>query len=293
MGDPLFKRITIVGVGLLGGSLGMAARKLELCEEVVGVGRTPQALEEARRLEAIDRFTLEAREAIAESDLVVLCTPVRHIVQVLPEMIAMARPGTIFTDVGSTKASIVRIGEQAAAEAKCFFVGSHPMAGSEKSGVRYSRENLYRESTCFVTKTPATDMKAFARVCSLWEALEARIVIARPERHDQLVASISHLPHLVAVALVRAVEQFSEDKNLIKGIIGNGFRDTTRIACGDTQMWEDICTDNHAQISSSRNALERALQDLMSACGAECNGGEKLRAILDDACEYRSFLDQR
>lgn len=291
MTDTLFKRITIVGVGLLGGSLGMAARKKQLCEEVIGVGRSEPALEEARRLEAIDRATTNAAKAIASSDLIVLCTPVRHIVESLPQMISHAKPGTIFTDVGSTKASIVRVGEEAAGKCGCFFVGSHPMAGSEKSGVRHSRENLYEDSTCFVTKTSNTDMGAFAKVCGLWHALDARLVIARPERHDQLVASVSHLPHLVAVALVRAVEQFSEDKNLVKGIIGNGFRDTTRIACGDTRMWEDICTDNQEQILRSREALTSALEELMGACNT--GSGEELREILEDACSYREFLDAR
>lgn len=269
----------------------MAARKHRLCKEVIGIGRSPAPLEEARRLEAIDGSTLDAQQGIKGADLVVLCTPVRHIIEALPQLISFARPGTIFTDVGSTKASIVRAGEAAAAQAGCFFVGSHPMAGSEKSGVRHARENLYQDSTCFVAKTPETNKTAFAKVCGLWEVLGARIVISRPERHDQLVASISHLPHVVAVALVRAVERFSEDKNLIKGIIGNGFRDTTRIACGDSQMWEDICTDNHEQIVRAQAVLNSALQELMGACGAD--GGAPLREILDDACAYRSFLDQR
>lgn len=269
----------------------MGARRHKLCNEVIGLGRSSAALEEARRLEAIDRFTLNAGEAVRGTDLVVLCTPVRHIVSVLPELIAQAKPGTIFADVGSSKASIVRVGEQAAAAAGCFFVGCHPMAGSEKSGVRHARENLYEDSTCFVTKTAVTDKTAFGRVCRLWHALGARIVISRPERHDRLVASVSHLPHVVAVALVRAVEKFSEDKNLIKGIIGNGFRDTTRIACGDSQMWEDICTDNHEEIARSRAALESALEELMNACSAK--PGQQLRSILDDACEYRAFLDHR
>lgn len=290
--DPLFNRIAIVGVGLLGGSLGLAARELKLCNEVIGVGRSQPSLDEARRVEAIDRGSLVPAEAVAQADLVVLCTPVRHIIEALPELISYAQPGTIFTDVGSTKASIVRSGEAAAAQQGCFFVGSHPMAGSEKSGVRYARPNLYQDSTCFVTKTPATDMNAFRKVCALWQALSARIVIARPERHDRLVASVSHLPHLMAVALVRALDQFQEDKNLIKGIIGNGFRDTTRVACGDTRMWEDICTDNHDEISRAQQALEGALREIMEACSLH-EQGNKLRDLLQDACEYREFLDQR
>jgi len=290
--DPLFNRIAIVGVGLLGGSLGLAARKHNLCQEIVGVGRSAASLEEARRLEVIDRSTQNAAEAIAESDLVVLCTPVRHIVEVLPQLVSHARPGTIFTDVGSTKASIVRVGEEAASSNGIHFVGSHPMAGSEKSGVRYARAELYKDSTCFVTKTATTNLNAFRKVCALWQALDARIVVARPERHDRLVASISHLPHLMAVALVRALDKFSEDKNLIKGIIGNGFRDTTRIACGDTRMWEDICTDNHEEISRSREALEQSLAEIMDACACKSDT-DRLREVLDEACEYRVFLDHK
>ncbi len=292
MSDFLFNRIAIVGVGLLGGSLGLAARELKLCKEVLGVGRSQPSLDEARRVEAIDRGTMDAAEAISQADLVVLCTPVRHIVEAIPELMSHAKPGTIFTDVGSTKTSIVAAGEKAASANGCFFVGSHPMAGSEKSGVRFARKSLYEESTCFITKTPATNLDAFKKVYALWQALDARVVISRPERHDRLVASISHLPHLMAVALVRALDHFNEDKNLIKGIIGNGFRDTTRVACGDSRMWEDICTDNHAEISRAQQSLEQALREIMDACSCyeTC---DRLRVLLDEACEYRAFLENR
>lgn len=292
MSEPLFNRVTILGVGLLGGSLGMALKKHKLANEVLGVGRSMPSLEEARRLEAIDQGTTSAADAVAQSDLVVLCTPVRHIIDSLPEMISFARPGCIFTDVGSTKGTIVRVGEEAAAAAGCHFVGSHPMAGSEKSGVRHSRENLYADSTCFVTKTPSTNLQAFAKITHLWHELDARVVIARPERHDQLVASISHLPHVMAVALVRAINEFNEDKNLIKGIIGNGFRDTTRIACGDSRMWEDICTDNHVEINRAQEVMQKSLTELMQACGTGAEGTQ-LRDLLDEACDYRQFMDNR
>ncbi len=165
------------------------------------------------------------------------------------------------------------------------------MAGSEKSGVRNARSNFYVDSTCFVTRTTQTDSYAFTKICTLWNALDARLVISRPERHDRLVATISHLPHLVAVALVRAMDQFAEDKNLIKGIIGNGFRDTTRIAAGDSIMWEDICTDNRDEISRARTALEAALTEITTACASDC--GDMLRTLLEEASDYRHFLDNR
>jgi len=290
--EPLFNRISIVGVGLLGGSLGMAALDRNLATEVVGVARKQTVLQEALRQGAISIGTLDLAEGIAGSELIVLCTPVRHIASILGEVVKHASPGAIITDVGSTKSSIVSTGDEFVAGSGKYFVGSHPMAGSEKSGVRFSRPNLFEESTCFVTRTPATDMEAFAKVCSLWHGVGSRIVISRPDRHDRLTAIISHLPHLAAVALVRAVDSFNEDKNLIRGIVGNGFRDTTRIAAGNSEMWEDICMDNVEEITRARHALEDALRDLMEACNPNttCN---KLHSLLEEAREFREFLDLR
>lgn len=290
MSKPLFQRITIVGVGLLGGSLGMAALQRNICVEVVGVGRSATPLQEAQRQGAISRFTTSLAEGVKDADLIVLCTPVRHIASVLDEVVKAAPEGAIITDVGSTKASIVARGDELTKGAGKFFVGAHPMAGSEKSGVHFARQNLFEESTCFVTRSVDTDGEAFSRVAQLWRALGCRIVVSRPERHDRLTAIISHLPHMAAVALVRAVESFNEDKNLIKGIIGNGFRDTTRIAAGNSEMWEDICVDNRDEIFRAREALENSLKDLMEAC-TQSEGCDKLHNMLEAAREFREFLN--
>lgn len=289
MTEPMFNQISIVGVGLLGGSVGMAALQRKLCNEVVGIGRAQTGLQEAIRQGAITTGTTDLAGGLANADLVVLCTPVRHIFSILPEVIAAARPGTIITDVGSTKVSIVQLGDSLTRDTGISYVGSHPMAGSEKTGVRHSRADLFEDSTCFVTRTPETDNRAFATICGLWRALGSRLVISRPNRHDSLTAVISHLPHLAAVALVRAVENINEDRNLIRGIIGNGFRDTTRIAAGSSEMWEDICVDNRVEINTARHALEVSLQELMSACET-ADDCDKLRVMLEQAREYREFL---
>lgn len=289
MTEPLFKRISIIGVGLLGGSVGMAALERNLCQEIVGIGRSQTGLQEAIRQGAISRGTTDMRGGLADADLIVLCTPVRHIFSILPEVVAAAPPGAIITDVGSTKNSIVTQGDEITRGTGKFFIGSHPMAGSEKTGVRYSRPDLFEESTCFVTRTSETDNNAFAAICSLWRALGSRLVISRPTRHDSLAAVISHLPHLAAVALVRAVENVNEDRNLIRGIIGNGFRDTTRIAAGSSEMWEDICVDNHAEIYTARKALQVSMDELMDACKDQ-QKCDKLRIMLDQAREFREFL---
>lgn len=292
MTDHLFKRISIVGVGLLGGSAGMAALSGGLCEEVIGVGRSENSLQEAVRQGAISRFTTDTREGVADADLIILCTPVRRITSIMEEIVAAAPAGAIITDVGSTKLNIVRSGDAATAGTGKFFVGGHPMAGSEKSGVHYARADLFNESTCFVTRSEQTDITAFTRVAEFWRRLGCRIVISRPERHDRLTAMISHLPHLAAVALVRAVESFDEDKNLVRGIIGNGFRDTTRIAAGNSEMWEDICVENSSEIARARQALEEALRELMDAC-APNGSNDRLYSILEEAKEFREFLDLR
>ncbi len=291
MDQPFFKNIAVVGVGLLGGSLAMAARDRKLCETVTGIGRSEVSLAEAVQVGAVDRVTTNLEEGVADADLIVLCTPIQSILSMLPRVMAAAKPGAMVTDVGSTKASIVRVGETAAGAHGRLFVGSHPMAGSEKSGVRFARTDLFKDTTCFVTKTERTDLGAFSMVCGLWHALETRTVILRPERHDRLAGLVSHLPHVLAVALVRAVDLSGEDKNLVKGIIGNGFRSTTRVAAGSTQMWEDICADNKAAIAETEALFHKALEEVLSTMDQD--RAADLRDALKSAAEYREFLDQR
>lgn len=285
----LFNKISIVGVGLLGGSVGMAALKRGLCQEVVGVGRTSTSLQEAQRHGAISFGTTNLQEGVADADLVILCTPVNHIAQTLPEVVEAAREGAIITDVGSTKNTIVTRGDEITRGTGRYFVGSHPMAGSEKSGVSHGSASLFEGSTCFITRTPETDLTALSRVFRLWKLLGAKLVISRPERHDALTSLVSHLPHLAAVALVRTVDAFHEDRNLIRGIIGNGFRDTTRVAGGSPDMWDDICTDNRENIRRAQAGLEKALEELMEACSAEPECG-RLRTMLAQARDFRDFL---
>jgi prephenate dehydrogenase len=290
MQKPLFRQIAIVGVGLLGGSVGMAVKRRHLCQRVIGIGRSKMSLEEARRLEAIDEGFDSLEEGIADADLIVLCTPVKHILSVLPEVAKFARPGAIITDVGSTKESIVKLGEECTQAAGKFFVGAHPMAGSEKSGMRFARPDLYANATCYVTRTVSTSPDAFVRVSRFWRELGSRVVIIRPGRHDHLTSLVSHLPHLLAVALVKSVEASLEDKNLIKGIIGNGFRDTTRIACGSPEMWEDIFSDNCRRVSENLAAVEKAIHEIVQVCQ---ENGSNLKPILEHACGYREFINQR
>lgn len=290
MGDYAFRELAIVGVGLLGGSLGLACKETKLCEKIVGIGRSQEHLDDALAVGAVDTVTTDLVKGVSRADLIVLCTPVRHIVSIIPQVMRAAKHGAIVTDVGSTKGSITAAGEAVTPRRGGRFVGSHPMAGSEHSGVRHARPNLFAGSTCFVTKTPRTDLAAFARICRFWQELDSRVVIVRPDRHDRLVALISHLPHLLAVALVRAVDASGEDRNLIRGIIGNGFRDTTRIAHGHPALWRDIFSENRSEIGRVTELLRNALDDLMAGMEAP---EERLEPLLEQASQYRGFLDHR
>ncbi|PKO18123.1 hypothetical protein CVU37_07330 [candidate division BRC1 bacterium HGW-BRC1-1] len=288
MNQLFFPQITIVGPGLLGSSLGLAARERGLCEKIVGVGRNQTSLDDALRVEGVDTTTTDLEAGLAEADLVVLCMPICTIVQMLPQIMAACKAGALVTDVGSTKCSIVKTGQKFSKPNGAQFVGCHPMAGSEKFGARFARADLYNETTCYVTKTDATDLKAFAQVSALWRALGTRLVVMRPDRHDGLAAMVSHLPHMIAVSMMKAMELSGEDKNLVRGIIGNGFRDMTRVAAANTHMWVDIGCDNQAAVREALSLFKEALNDIVDAKGEICE--DKLRGFLEDAAEYRDFL---
>ena len=288
MNPIFFPQITIVGPGLLGSSLGLAARERGLCDKIVGVGRNQASLDEALRMEGVDTTTTDLAAGLAEADLVVLCMPICTIVQMLPQIMTACKSGALVTDVGSTKCSIVKTGEEFSKPDGAQFVGCHPMAGSEKFGARFARADLYDNTTCYVTKTETTDLKAFARVSALWRALGTRLVVMRPERHDGLAAMVSHLPHMIAVSMMKAMELSGEDKNLVKGIIGNGFRDMTRVAAANTDMWVDIGCDNQSAVREALSMFRHALNDVVDVKGEISE--EKLRGLLEDAAEYRDFL---
>lgn len=237
----LFDTLAIVGVGLLGGSLGLAAKSRGLVRRVVGVGRDPARLELAQGLGAIDDHSADYADAIPAADLVVVCTPVDLIPKHVLELIAFAKPGCVVTDVGSTKGEIVnalanRIPKRIA------FVGCHPMAGSEKKGPAHAVADLFQNRTTILTPTGESDPDVLARLKQFWEGVGCRVVLMTPAEHDRAVAQISHLPHAVASALAGAIDP----ANL--GVSAGGFRDTTRIAAAAASIWEPIFRTNRAEV---------------------------------------------
>jgi prephenate dehydrogenase len=255
----VIQRLAVVGVGLLGGSLALAARAHGLAREIVGVGRDRGRLEAPLRAGAVDRVTTSVAEGVRDADVIVLAATVLANERLLGEVWGAMTPGALVTDVGSTKRGIVSAAERLAAGQPRAFVGSHPMAGSEQSGFGVARADLFRGATVIITPTDASDPAAVKGVTALWETLGARVSALDPDTHDRVVAAISHLPHVAAWALVDAVGRFEPGA---LAFAARGFRDTTRIAASDPAMWTDILLGNRDAIVASLAAFRRALDDL-------------------------------
>jgi prephenate dehydrogenase len=273
----VIRRLSLVGLGLLGGSVAKAARTLGLADEIVAVGRDRGRLEPARLDGVVDRVTTDLREGVAGADFCLLATPVATLAALLPEVWRALPSDAVLTDVGSTKTAIVRAAERLGGERPLAFVGSHPMAGSEQAGYRVSRPDLFRGATVIITPTERTDSHAVKRVGEFWEALGGRLVTLDPVTHDRATAAISHLPHLVADALVDAVVRM--DPRFFE-VAGRGFKDTTRIAASDARVWREIFQENRAGLTEALAAFRGALEEL-----------ERLVATGDDAA-IEAALDQ-
>lgn len=251
----LFDRAAIIGIGLLGGSVGLALKAAGLCGTIVGAGRSPASIKAGLEIGAIDEAFDEPSEAGVGADLVVVCTPVNSVAGIIAEMESRLDDDCIITDVGSTKLEIARAVEQLP-RAGARFVGSHPMAGSERKGVRHASADLFDGATVFVTPAEDADQAVARAVEDMWERLGGDVVTLDPETHDRIVARTSHLPHIVASMLVANLRSLDDEAT---ELVGKGFLDTTRIASSDPEMWADICASNPEQI---REALVDLRSDL-------------------------------
>jgi prephenate dehydrogenase len=272
----VIQRLAIVGVGLLGGSIALAARAHGLAREIVGIGRDRTRLEAPLRAGAVDRVTTDLAAGVRDADVVVLAANVLANEQLLADAWPAVASSAVVTDVGSTKRGIVAAAERLPGAHR--FVGSHPMAGSEKSGYAVATPDLFRGAIVIVTPGDASEPGAVKTVTSFWEAVGARVSALEPDTHDRVVAAISHLPHVVAWALVEAVGRFEP---AALPFAARGFKDTTRIAAADTAMWTEILLSNRDTIASSLGAFRGALDDLERLIAAGDRGGiERLLARL-------------
>lgn len=255
----LWKQITLVGVGLLGGSIGLAVRERRLARRVVGLVRREASVAECRQLRVVDEATLDMPAALKGADLVILGTPLLQMRRLVDQMAPLLKPGAIVTDVGSVKGSLVRDLEKRLARQGVHFVGSHPMAGGEKMGPGAARPDLFVNAVCAVTPGKKTSPAAVKKIEKFWTSLGGRVLRLAPKLHDQLVARSSHLPHVVASALAASVLDPKQPGALAQ-LCATGFRDTTRVASGSPEMWRDIAIENRDHILSALGSLQADLQ---------------------------------
>ncbi len=265
-----FERVVIVGVGLLGGSIGLALRDRNLARTVVGVGRRPESLEKALQRGAVDRAETALDTACQNADLAIICTPVQSVADYVAECQRQMPAGCLITDVGSTKRGICSALDGAQATSFC---GSHPLAGSDRSGVDHAAAQLFDDKLTVVTPTSDTPHRLIERTEQFWKALGCRTVRMSPEEHDEAVARTSHLPHLVAAALAKATPVE------LLPLAASGWCDTTRVAAGNTEMWQQILLENQQPILESLRGFSDALHDWMTAL--ENGNAQLLKELLE------------
>jgi prephenate dehydrogenase len=259
-----FQKITIIGVGLLGGSIGLAVRQRKLAREVAGYVRREASLHDCERAGAVDYATTDLLAAVSHADLVVLCTPLAQMRALAQQFLPALQRGALVTDVGSVKADVVREVAAVIRKGGAHFVGSHPMAGGEKMGVLAARADLYANAVCVVTPGRHANPGAVRKLEKFWQSLGARTLRLDAAQHDLLVSRSSHLPHVVAAALVNLVLAPARPQTQL-GLCATGFRDTTRIASGSPEMWRDIALANRKNLARSLAAYTTQLGDFQTA----------------------------
>lgn len=282
----MFDTVAIVGIGLIGGSLGMALRQRKLARRVLGLPRREATIHEALSVGAIDEGTLEFSR-VREAELVVLAPPVLSIPPLVEALAPYLSSGAIVTDVGSTKAELMRVLDPLLPPG-VDLVGGHPMAGSEKGGVLAGRADLFEGAVWVLTRAPRTRPESLARLSELAVRLGARCVEMEPEFHDDAVARISHLPHVVAAALAEAAGAGSLPPEVLRLLVAGGFKSTTRVAASPPEMWRDICLTNRDAILSALTDFEAALARFRA--GLEQDSAEALLEAFERGGASRNSL---
>ncbi|KYH33040.1 prephenate dehydrogenase [Neomoorella mulderi] len=287
---PLVERMAIIGLGLIGGSLGLALLQGGLAREVAGYDREEKAIQAAMQIGAINSPASCPEEAVAGAEVVILAVPVGTLSQVAGAIAPALAPGTIVTDTGSVKGAVVRELE-GIFQPRANYVGGHPMAGSERAGIKAADRYLLENAVYVLTPTPATDAGALQRLEELFRVMGARVITMDPEEHDLVVAGISHLPHLLAVSLMQTAGELAREHPLALMLAAGGFRDTTRIAAGDPVMWRDIFLHNRTAILTLLKCWRGQVEALE---GMIARGDvEDLQAALQQARSLRAQVPAR
>lgn len=257
-------RVAIVGLGLLGGSIGKELKNRRLANKVLAYARREQTVEEGLSVAAADEISTDLFSIVSEADFIILCTPVYQMGKLGSVISEVIKEGTIITDVGSVKSHVTQEMEHIFESSGSHFVGSHPMAGSEKTGVLASQLDLFKNATCVVTPTPNTQENAKNQVIQFWESIGGKPIVMDPTDHDELVARCSHIPHVLSSALSMFVldPKWPEEQSHLSG---TGFRDISRLASGSPEMWKDISLSNRSAILQAMDEWSSELQHFKSA----------------------------
>ncbi len=242
-----FKQVAIIGVGLIGGSFALSLRKVGFNSKIAGIGRKKENLIRAKDSGIIDEYFNVPAEGVKDADLILLSTPVGQFPKIVKDIRGHIKKGAIVTDVGSVKAEVIKKREPLMPEGVSF-VGGHPIAGKECSGVDAASSELFNKVRCIITPSPNTDREALEKILALWNAFGSKTVLMTPDEHDSIFAAVSHLPHVIAYALINTIMDLNKDF-LPHG--GRGLRDMTRIALSPPELWSDICSYNKEAILKS------------------------------------------
>ncbi len=272
-----FNKVSIIGVGLLGASFALALREKGLCKTIIGFGRSEDNLKRAKERGIIDDYSLDVRKACEDSDLILLSTPVGAFRDIAERIKDALKHGVLITDVGSVKGRLVHELESLMPDG-VHYIGSHPIAGSDKSGIDDARADLFNNARCIITPTEKSDELAKGKIILTWEAVGAKVEVIDPFAHDEIYAAVSHFPHIIAYSIVNTVGDV--DSKYI-GYAGKGFKDATRIALSSPEMWRDISIFNKENlikmIDAFRENLDKITKCLMEN-NASCIEDEFLRA---------------
>ncbi|OPL12594.1 MAG: hypothetical protein AVO34_07090 [Firmicutes bacterium ML8_F2] len=285
----LFRQAALIGTGLIGGSIGLALREKGLVGKIIGFDRDGVTCRKAVQREAVDLAVESPAEAVQDADLVILAVPVISAVEVLRELMPVIGRGTIITDVGSTKSAIMAAVEQIL-PAGVSFIGGHPMAGSEESGIESAEPALLENAIYVLTPAPGTSEQAVDKLSVLIDHIGAQPIVLDPLKHDRIVAMVSHLPHIAAASLVQSVAG-TEDMELVRTLAAGGFRDSTRIALGNPEIWRDICISNRWALLAALKSFKASINKLEKYL-AEPNA-EGIQEYLLQARDYRSSIPYR
>lgn len=284
----MFRQVTIIGPGLLGGSLSLAVKKMDLSEELVIWARSEKSVNNAAQKFPFARIEKGLEESVRGSDLIIICTPVETIGDILQQITPFLGENTLVTDVGSIKGTICNIAQETLGDSMASFIGSHPMAGSEKSGMEFSDPMLFINRACILTPMDNVKESDLLSLRKFWEKMGMVVQILDPASHDKIIADLSHLPHLISSILAHSLAEIQEEAQKLGG---QGLADTTRIAEGDANLWSNILLENKKNLIPALQNFKRSLDSV--ELSLEEGDIDKLRDFLEEGKEFRHSLQSK